>query len=454
MAYDELGAVSCGRLYVPADRAVGADGPMLQLFVLRLAALREQGNAPVIYLEGGPGGAASASLEDLLGSALRTEHELILIDQRGTGLSSPSLNCPEIDEAVSGDSLAACRARLLAAGINLAAFNTAANAQDAHDLLIALELPSANVYGTSYGTRLALTLARDFPGRLRAIILDGVSPPQAQVLAEQTANGARAFEQLFADCAASPQCSQAYPDLRDSFDQVIDKLSQKPANIAHLQSGEAILMDSEAWVNLVFDLLYDTRLLPWLPAMINAHAAGEYGFQVLGQDGISPLAKTQRSMPLPDFVEHYDQDSEGMYFSVICAEAAPFERADDVIAAGAQLPPRIAAALTKASMQTFADCRVWDVPAADASEKRPVVSAIPTLLFSGAYDPITPPAWAEAAAQYLSASWHYVFPDTGHGALGHSDCADQIALSFLSQPTAQPASNCLQALRPPDFHSE
>ena len=74
---------------------------MLQLFVLRLAALHDRGNAPVIYLEGGPGGAASASLQNLLGSALRTEYELILIDQRGTGLSRPSLNCPEISEANS-----------------------------------------------------------------------------------------------------------------------------------------------------------------------------------------------------------------------------------------------------------------------------------------------------------------------------------------------------------------
>lgn len=454
MAYDEIDAVSCGVLHVPADRAMGADSPMLQLFVLWLAALHDRGNAPVVYLEGGPGGAASASLEDLLGSALRTEHELILIDQRGTGLSLPSLNCPE-DEATNEDPLAACRARLVAVGIDLAAFNSAANAHDVQDLLTALDLPVANVYGISYGTRLALTLARDFPQRLRAIILDGVYPPQAQVLIDQAANGNLAFERMFADCAASPACSQAYPDLRDSFGHVIDTLSQEPADIVDLQSGEPTWMDGEVWANFVFGLLYDTSLLPWLPAMISAHAAGEYDYEPPMSDEMLPADEVELDdTPLPDFLLNYDDDSEGMYYSVICAEDVPFDRADDVIAAGAQLPPRIDAALTKASLQAFDDCRVWDVPAADASQKLPVVSDIPTLLFSGAYDPITPPAWAEAAAQSLSASWHVVFPAAGHGALGSSDCADRIALAFLSQPNAQPDSSCLEALEPPDFQSE
>ena len=447
MAHDELGAVSCGLLHVPADRSIGADGPLLQLFVLRLMARHDQGNAPVVYLQGGPGGAASASLEELLGSALRTEHELILIDQRGTGLSRPSLNCPEYADATSEDPLAACRARLVAAGVDLATYNTAANAQDVHDLLIALGLPTANIYGLSYGTRLALALARDYPQRLRAIILDGVFPPQARMLADQAANGVRAFEQLFADCAASAQCRQAYPDLRDSFDQVIDKLTQEPADIAHWQTGEATRMDSETWVNFVFDLLYDAQLLPWLPALINAHAAGDYDYT---PPGLGELLGRQ----LPDFFLHVDQDSEGMYYSTICAEDAPFERAEDVLAAGALLPARIAAALKKAPMQLLDDCQVWDVPAAAASATLPVVSDMPTLLFSGAYDPITPPAWAEAAAQSLSASWHFVFPASGHGALGHNDCADQLARSFLSQPTAQPLGNCVTALRPPDFHSQ
>jgi len=450
MAYEKVDAVSCGLLHVPEDRTAGEDSPMLQLFVIRIAIIPilHQRNAPIVYLEGGPGVAASASLEELLSSTLRFDHELILIDQRGTGLSLPSLNCPEIDEATSEDPLAECRARLVETGIDLAAYNSAANAHDVQDLLTALDLPAANVYGVSYGTRLALTLARDFPQRLRAIILDGVSPPQAQALAEQAANGNRAFEQLFADCAASPQCSQAYPDLRDSFNHVIDTLNQEPAEIAHLQSFEATWMDGEAWINTVFDLLYKTSLLPGLPAMISAHAAGEYRYEE------HLLTDAKLDLLLPDSRLKYDDYSEGMYYSVICAEDVPFERADDVIAAGAQLPPRIDAVLTKAVMQTFDHCHVWDVPAADASEKLPVVSDIPALLFSGAYDPITPPAWAEAAAQSLSNSWHFVFPAAGHGALGSSDCADWLALQFLAQPSAGPDGSCIEELRPPDFHSE
>ena len=454
LAYEDLDAVSCGTLHVPEKRADGAGGAMLQLFVLRLAAQQARGNAAVVVLAGGPGDAASASLADMLGSALRTEHELILIDQRGTGLSQPSLNCPEFASASSENPLMDCRARLVAAGIDLAAFNTAANAQDVHDLLIALGLPTVHIYGLSYGARLALALARDFPQRLRALILDGVSPPQAQLLVEQASNGQRAFEQLFADCAASPRCAQAYPDLRDSFAQVIDNLRQLPAEIVHWQSGEATWMDGEIWVNYVFGLFYDARLLPWLPALISAHAAGDYDFfpRELGEKASQTAAAP--ALQLPDFAMRFDEHSEGLYYSVICAEAAPFASADAVNAAGEQLSAHIDAALTRASLQTIADCRVWDVPAAPAKQMRPVVSDIPTLLFSGAYDPITPPNWAEQAAQSLGTSWRFVFPDTGHGALDKQVCARQIALTFLRQPTAGPQSDCIEALRPPDFQHE
>ncbi|MCY4145592.1 MAG: alpha/beta fold hydrolase, partial [Chloroflexi bacterium] len=158
MAFLEVDLLSCGYLHVLEDRAAGEDSARLRLFVLRLAAQIQRDNPPVIYLAGGPGDAASASLGDLLGSPLRTWNELILIDQRGTGFSQPSLNCAENDEMTSEDSLATCRARMLAAGINLAAYHTVASAQDVQDLLIALDLPVANIYGISYGTRLALTL--------------------------------------------------------------------------------------------------------------------------------------------------------------------------------------------------------------------------------------------------------------------------------------------------------
>ncbi|MYE78927.1 MAG: alpha/beta hydrolase [Chloroflexi bacterium] len=451
MASAELGAIRCGLLHVREDRAAGGGSAMLRLFVLRLAAQNERGNAPIVYLAGGPGGAASAALEGLLSSALRSEHEIILIDQRGAGLSQPALNCPEIDAGASENPLAACRARLLAAGIDLAAYNTSNSAQDINELLIALDLPTANIYGISYGARLALTMARDFPQRLGAMILDGVSPPQAQLLTEQAVNGNRAFERLFADCAADPACRQAYPNLRASFNQVIDRLNQAPAEIAHLRSGAATWMDGEIWVNYLFDLLYDTSLLAWLPAMIRAHAAGDYGF---APPEMASLAKPESALQLPDFALQYDADSEGLYYSIICAEAVPFESAEGLLAAGARLPPRTAAALSNAALQLLADCELWGLPAAAASHKRPVISAIPTLLFSGAYDPVSPPAWAVAAAQGLETSWRFVLPDTGHGALGNSDCADTIALEFLRQPTQEPASDCLEALRPPVFRSQ
>ena len=446
-------ATRCGVLRVPENRDDAARGRMLALFVLRIPAQTDMGKPPVVYLEGGPGGAASASAIDLLDSALRQENELILIDQRGTGLSTPSLNCPEMDDA--GDAgdyssvLQNCRNRLLVEGIDLRAYSSAYSAWDAHDLLVALNIDAANIYGISYGSQLALTFARDFPERLRALVLDGVSPPQARIVSEQAANGQAAFERLFADCAASAACASAYPNLRGMFHATADALDESPAVILDWHSNEERDMDGADWINYLFDLFYDSDALPYMPAFIAAHAAGDYFHDP------APVAADDQPADWTDTpigFDDLDDDSEGMYFSVVCADSVPFDSAEAALAAGEKLPPRLDAALTSAAIGLLDDCYLWNVPASHPRENNVVHSDIPTLLLSGAYDPITPPAWGTLAARALSHSWHYIFPAAGHGVLGSHACADALLRAFLDDPTARPDDDCVAALRPPDFH--
>ena len=448
------GAVRCGALHVPENRETDADGRILELFVLRISPVTEAGKAPIVYLEGGPGGAASASAVHLLGSALRRENELILIDQRGTGLSQPSLNCPESDDAeAAGGELAAlqhCRNRLLVEGIDLRAYNSAANAHDVHDLLVALDIDQANIYGISYGTRLALTLARDFPFRLRALALDGVSPPQARIVSEQAANATRAFERLFADCAASAACASAYPNLRETFYATVDALNDAPAEILDWHSDEAREMDGHDWIDYFFDLFYDSDVLPYLPAFIAAHADGDFFYDP------APLADEDEDdwVEMPVELDEVDDDSEGMYYSLTCADEVAFDSYEAAAAAGQALEARMDESLTAAALWLLEDCRLWNVPASPARENLAVVSDIPTLLLSGAYDPITPPAWGALAAQTLSQSWHYVFPAAAHGVLDSHPCADSLLRSFLDEPTARPDDACVAALPPPDFYRD
>ena len=123
--------------------------------------------------------------------------DLILMDQRGAGLSEPSLDCPEIERVglellkLSGDPgrrrtvyMAAaeeCRRRWLAAGVALGDYDTGTAAADFVELRRALGVAAWNLYSVSYGTRLALVLIREDPEGLRSVILDSAYPPGAKI---------------------------------------------------------------------------------------------------------------------------------------------------------------------------------------------------------------------------------------------------------------------------------
>ena len=524
--------IDCGILLAPENREAESEARELEIFVVRISSANETGNAPIVHLEGGPGGAGTASFADWLDSSFQLDYDIILIDQRGSGLSLPSLNCYESDAAADGDETAwirACRQRLIGEGVDLDAYHSASSARDIHDLLAALNIPQANFYGVSYGARLGLTLIRDFPQRTRSLIIDGVFPPQVAALEMQPLLGNRAFERLFADCELHPGCRRAYPNLRESFYAAIENMNAAPATIEDAALDALIETTGDDFVNQVFSLLYDRALLPYLPALIAAYAAGDYEydpaaeleagaveeawdanlqapdefelaameyldldtlaeayayFDSLAADALDALldeiSDAMYFAPFRDYlglesVEEtrdyldrldesawleletevagaYDSDSEGLFYSVQCAEEIPFNSATAIEARSADTPDALRSPLADDAIFSLAACEIWDVRRADEVENQPVESDIPTLIFSGAYDPITPPAWGEAAADYLAKSWHYIFPDGGHGALLSGSCADSIALSFLATPLRQPEDSCMARLTSPDFY--
>ncbi len=530
MAEDSGVRLVCGYLYVPENRD-DVDGSLeLELFVARIESLTETDNAPIVYLEGGPGGAASVAVGDWLDSGLVSSYDMIFIDQRGTGLSYPSLNCYEYDESDDDDWLSDCRERLVEdENVDLDMYNSVTNAHDIHDLLIALDIEEANLYGSSYGTRLALTMMRDFPERTRAVIIDAVYPPHVDGLVEQVYFGNQAFEQLFNDCAIDAECNLAYPSLRDSFYTAIDNMNDEPAEIEDYELGFVVEMNGDDFANQIFSMLYDSTSLAYLPAMISAYAEGEYDYdpfveaetialeesisdgnivadeydivamELLDFTDVDDLYNYYGSLddveyddlmleiedhlyyaPFVDYLELdsiddaidyldnvddeeyfeleawvlglYDDDSEGMYYSVECAEEIAFYAEDDVIARSGDVPEVINDALLESVLFGFEDCAIWDVAVGDAIEVEPVVSDIPTLVFSGAYDPVTPQDWGQDTTNYLENSQHYVFANIGHGALDVVGCSYDMAQTFLLSPMQTVDSSCLGTITAPNFY--
>ena len=188
-----LANASCGYLVVPEDRSEPTGGTIRLIVAIVPARSARPKPDPVVYLAGGPGGIALNEADLAVTIGLNLDRNLILMDQRGTLYSEPALTCPEVDQFfVRGLDLAlddpatkslhaaaarACYLRWAATGRNFSAYNTTENAADFADLRSALGINEWNVFGTSYGTNLALTLIREHPEGIRSAILDSVQPP-------------------------------------------------------------------------------------------------------------------------------------------------------------------------------------------------------------------------------------------------------------------------------------
>lgn len=438
--------IECGIVTVP-EQHDHPEGPTIELGVVILKSLNPDAPSdPILILQGGPGGSTIETylLLFMINPTLRQNRDLILFDQRGTTHSSPSLYCQEmfdlslevldddltVEESnrLSFEAMQECRDRLENQGVNLDAYNTLENAADVDAVRRALGYEQVNLYGVSYGTLLALNVMRDYPQGLRTVTLDSVVTPQVNFILNTAQTENRAFEMLFDACASDPECSAAYPNLREVFYEQVDRLNEDPVFVmlTDVETGESYraLIDGDSLLVAVFQMLYVTDILPLLPRVIYEVRAGNYNFL----ERIFSLLAFDRTLSI------------GMYYSVMCAEDADFTPEDFDLS---NLPPQILS-MEGATAETFLQaCELFGVDELGPQMDEPVESDIPTLILSGDFDPITPPAYAQQAAETLPNSHLFVFPFAGHGQVASIDCADQIFIDFLNNPQQEPDSVCL-----------
>lgn len=446
--------LDCGYLSVPEARD-NADSAWIDLAVVILySPAADAAPDPLIYLAGGPGGSAVLEVEDWAQSVFRAQRDIILIDQRGVGYSFPALECDDFMDSEDPDQ--ACYEWLVSSDIDLSAYNSAASAADIADLWQTLELDDVNLYGVSYGTRLALTILRDYPDGIRSVVLDSTYPPHVNSMNEEALHGGQAMLHLFEQCALSPACADAYGDLETTFLQLVDDFNQSPAATLDPETDEEIELTGDDLVDTLFQSLYVTSAIPTLPYAIYLIEAGDYlnGMDILGggytMADLNTLAAggvldEPDAAPFDD--DAPDGDSEGLFNAVECAEEAPFNTLADAEALAANLPAQLADSLVRGTEQQLATCALWGSGTADALENEPVSSDIPTLVLAGSFDPVTPPVWGQAAADYLSHSTYIEFPHAGHGILDSGACATGIIQDFLSDPQAVPDADCVNDIR-------
>jgi len=428
--YPEGYARECGTVRVPEG---GDSSVEIELAVMILYSKRSVPDDPVVYLEGGPGASAvSIGWYDPFPFEYILEHrDLILVDQRGTGYSDPSLSCRVDAESVEEEltEVERCQTDWEDVGVDLSQYNTRRNARDLDRVRQALGYDRWNLYGISYGSRLALTIARDFPSSVRSMAIDGVLPLDADLLGDGVASMAGSLEHVSAACDAQSDCADTYGNITEKLFEAVDALEAEPADIG----GGQLLTGSVAF-SVIVQLLYSAEALPYIPALVAGLHAEDYTlFEQL-------LHGAEAG---PGF-------AVGMYYAVTCQDEAAFTSAESIDAKREAYDARYALAFDAQILLQI--CDRWNLPASPASENERVESDVPSLVTSGAFDPVTPPAYGDMAAAGLSNAQTFVLADQSHGA-SVSPCGSRLVTAFFEDPERPLDSSCVDDLGAPSFRT-
>ena len=380
-------------------------------------------------MSGGPGGAGSFEFLSGIAQGLNAEREVIYVDQRGTHHADPLLSCPELDVLLNEAISVPFRGRASRSGRRRSSRRAgtgrwppastsppttrAENAADIADLRVALGIDEWNVYGVSYGSKLALVVLRDHPEGIRSVVLDSVSPPNINIVENWWSAPASSFEAIFAACAAQPSCAAAYPDLEDDFYATVQRLDETPLVVeVEDASGEPLTVNIDGY-QFVYNIVMASERgdASGVPKMINDMARG---------DADSTVAAALSFLTPPAFV---GLAGYGLAFTVFCSEAANLTTEEATLAKARASLPRFPDRVLKIQPKQgrlFTDCPAWGVGDADPSMRDPVISDVPVLILEGAFDAATAPEWVDVVTPGLENSQYVEFPFTGHAVLGQA----------------------------------
>jgi pimeloyl-ACP methyl ester carboxylesterase len=432
----------CGTLEVAENRA----DPESRRIQLGLAWIPVNDGAepdPVFLIAGGPGQAAKQAYP-LLHAAfrdVRRARHVILVDARGTGDSRPlvcrdsegraNLSEGDGEDLDSARAFAARCAATLGAEADLRHYTTGEHVDDLEAVRQALGVAKINLIGVSYGTRVAQQFAKRYPASTRSLVLDSVVPNSLVLGSEHAANLESALNLQFQRCRDDAGCAERIGDPRGLLDQVTGALRAgglAPVRFRAARSGQwQEQVPSFGHLAVLLRLYaYSPETAAVLPFLL--HEAGQGRYEAM-------LAQAEAIMAsLTEQIYH------GMQLSVSCAEDADQLRID---------PAQQDSVLGNQLVEfTRAQCEVWPRGSRDPAFREPLTGALPVLLLSGEYDPVTPPRYADEVAGHLDNARHLVLPGQGHSVVGLG-CAPKLFAQFLEKtdPAALDAE-CLERLKP------
>ena len=434
----------CGKLTVFENRETRT-GRTIDLNIVVLPALDQKHKAePLFSLAGGPGEAATDAADFYAGPGkeYRRRHDVVLVDQRGTGQSN-RLAIPRektaqhyLSEMFPVDYVREMR-HALEQRADLTQYTTSIAMDDLDDVRAWLGYDKINLFGTSYGTQAALVYMRRHPEHMRSAILLGVAPTDLKMPLRHSESAARAMDLLLSECEQDATCHRVFPRIRDDWKDVLAQLEKQPARVEYSPPGKAapttVEIQRGVFGEKIRTWMYGRDTAGRIPLIIHHAAEGDF----------APFLKQAIAPSIPDFI------ADGLYLSVTCTEDVPFINQEQA----AELNSKNPFGNYRVFQQTRA-CGMWPRGEIPADFLEPVRSNAAVLIFSGKMDPVTPPKYGEEVARYLPNSRHVIIPEAGHGVDGLTDpgCIDRIAIEFLDNDDAKNIDvSCVERMARPPF---
>jgi pimeloyl-ACP methyl ester carboxylesterase len=434
----------CGKLTVFENRETRL-GRTIDLNVVVLPAVNQETKAePLFDLAGGPGASSAdtAGFYAGLGKDYRRRHDVVCVDQRGTGKSNrlaiPRGKTPSyyLSEMYPIDYVKEMR-QALEKQADLTKYTTSIAMDDLDDVRAWLGYDRINLFGLSYGTRAALVYMRRHPEHVRSAILFAVAPTDLKMPLHHAESAARAVNLLLGKCERNAACHAAFPRISDDWKNVLAQLEKQPARVEYSPPNHGapttVEIQRGIFAEKIRSWMYGRDKAARIPLIVHHAATGDF----------KPFLKEAIRPSIPDFV------ADGMYLSVTCSEDVPFIDQDEA----AQLNVGNPFGNYRVAQQTRA-CGMWRRGETPADFLEPVHSTAPVLIFSGNVDPVTPPKYGEEVASYLPNSKHVIIPEAGHGVDGMTDpgCIDRIAIEFLDKGDAKNLDvSCIDKMVPSPF---
>lgn len=445
---------ACGHLTVPLDPS-GRTAGTLTLALRRHRAPLGEGRTAVIALAGGPGQAALPLTNEFLEvlGAVAATRDLIVFDQRGTGLSH-KLSCKlPLDRSRGGPYVPSAAIKHCAESIGPGRgfYTTPDSVADIEAIREAAGYEKLVLYGTSYGTKVAEQYAATYPTHVEALILDSVVTP----------NGPDPFYRP--SFAALPRILRALCSARQCAGITRNPVSDLARLVRRMQRGalrgRAIdgyghahikRITADALLSILFEGDFDPLERAEFITAVRA--------ALLGDD--AELARLRASA---EGGEEFEAP-EALYLATTCEEVAfPWNRLAAPAARLAEATARLDAlpastfgpfnAATALDVSDLRPCSWWPFASAAPPLEPAPLPNVPTLVISGAEDLRTPTESAREIAAQIPGAHLVVVPLAGHSVLGSSagECAAEALKAMFSGASVEPcrAERVPPALRPP-----